>query len=454
MSESKKTYEVNFDGLVGPSHNYSGLAFGNVASEKNKSQASSPKAAALQGLEKMKYLHDLGIKQAVLPPQERPNVSVLRANDFDGNDEQVLKSAYDKNPELFAAVCSASSMWTANAATISPSMDCSNNKVNITPANLSSKFHRSIETKVTSKILGSIFKDESKFLVHNPITTEFGDEGAANHTRFCNSYGQDGLELFVYGKLTPNHYHELDPKVYNFKYNIPHKYPARQSLEASRLVATNHELDNAKVIYAQQNPKVIDQGVFHNDVISVGNQNVFLYHEEAFVNTEKIIEELESKLPGLCPIKVTSEQVPVEDAVASYLFNTQIVSVGSEMHIVAPIECQESSKVKKVLEYVVAMDNPIQKVHFLNLRQSMQNGGGPACLRLRVVLNEDEFAAINQNVIFTEDLYSKLKAWIEKHYRDSLLVEDMVNINFLLEVREALNELTKILDLGAVYEFQ
>ncbi|MGA8031441.1 MAG: N-succinylarginine dihydrolase, partial [Casimicrobiaceae bacterium] len=44
---------MNFDGIPGPTHNYSGLAQGNLAAERNAQQVSNPREAALQGLEKM-----------------------------------------------------------------------------------------------------------------------------------------------------------------------------------------------------------------------------------------------------------------------------------------------------------------------------------------------------------------------------------------------------------------
>lgn len=47
-----KVYELNMDGLVGPTHNYAGLAPGNIASLNYASVASNPQAAALQGLKK------------------------------------------------------------------------------------------------------------------------------------------------------------------------------------------------------------------------------------------------------------------------------------------------------------------------------------------------------------------------------------------------------------------
>ena len=41
--------EINFDGLVGPSHNYAGLSIGNLASTRNAGQLSQPRRAALEG---------------------------------------------------------------------------------------------------------------------------------------------------------------------------------------------------------------------------------------------------------------------------------------------------------------------------------------------------------------------------------------------------------------------
>src|SRR5207248_5247403 len=111
-------FEINFDGLVGPTHNYAGLSYGNVASMKNKASISSPKQAALQGLEKMRLLEGLGVKQAVLPPHERPQLATLRALGFRGSDGDVLRGAQREDAALLAAVCSSSNMWAANAATV------------------------------------------------------------------------------------------------------------------------------------------------------------------------------------------------------------------------------------------------------------------------------------------------------------------------------------------------
>ena len=115
--------ELNIDGLVGPTHNYGGLSYGNVASQNNCQVASNPREAARQGLAKMKALMDMGFAQAVLAPQERPDVQALRACGFSGSDAQVIEKAAREAMPLLVASCSASSMWTANAATVSPSAD-------------------------------------------------------------------------------------------------------------------------------------------------------------------------------------------------------------------------------------------------------------------------------------------------------------------------------------------
>ncbi len=445
---SNQAFEVNFDGLVGPTHNYAGLSVGNVASLKNADQASNPKQGALQGLAKMKALSDMGLKQAVLPPLERPDVHVLRQLGFSGNDEQVIIRAASEAPSIFAATCSASSMWTANACTISPSADTQDNKVHFTAANLSNKFHRSIEAPTTSRILEAIFTDENCFSHHQalPMGDHFGDEGAANHTRFCQSYGEQGVEFFVFGKYA-----------FDTSKPFPTKYPARQTFEASQAIARLHQLKDSKTVFAQQNPNVIDAGVFHNDVIAVGNKNCLFYHELAFLDSDQVIKDLQEAY-GEEPmhfIKVPESEVSLNDAVHTYLFNSQLVTLADgSMAIIAPGECRENKAVRSYLDSVIAGDNPITKVEIYDVKQSMQNGGGPACLRQRIVLNENEISASNSSVYMNDRLFQTLNQWVEKHYRDSLVENDLADPNLLVESRTALDELTKILNLGSVYPFQ
>ncbi|MBN9378389.1 MAG: N-succinylarginine dihydrolase [Chlamydiales bacterium 38-26] len=441
-----KTVEVNFDGLVGPTHNYSGLSYGNLASLHSKKTSSSPKKAALQGLEKMRFLADLGIKQAVLPPHERPHFPTLKELGFKGSEAQILSSASKEAEDIFYSCCSAASMWTANAATISPSADTQDHKLHITPANLSSKFHRSIEAAFSEKLFRLIFNQPDLFQVHAPLPpgTYFSDEGAANHSRFCENHSQAGIEFFVWGK-----------KAFSSS-AAPLRFPARQTFEASQAIARRHLLDPQKVIFAQQNPLAIDAGVFHNDVISVTNENVFFYHECAFENSSKILSALKSQLPYLIFLPVPQEKISLEEAVKSYLFNSQIVTLPDQsMHLIAPSECFESENVRNFLhEMLTQTYHPIKKLHFLDLHQSMANGGGPACLRLRIALTQLQLSSMHQGILWSEELYQKLKQWIETHYRETLEPQDLADIQLWQENQEALDELTQILKLGPIYSFQ
>lgn len=440
-------YEVNFDGLVGPSHNYAGLSKGNIASTNNVGDISNPRLAALQGLEKAKTLSDLGLKQGVFPPHSRPHFKVLKDLGFRGSESEVIEKAYKKAPEILAACYSSSAMWTANAATVSPSADTEDNKVHFTPANLNNKFHRSIEPDLTGKILKSTFKDPESFVHHSPLphTPSFGDEGAANHTRFCSEYSKQGVEFFVYGRygLAQN---KPEPKV----------FPARQTLEASQAVARLHGLKEKKTVFAQQNPDVIDQGVFHNDVISVGNKNVYFYHEKAFLEEDKTKEKLIKALGSdFHFIKVPTKKVSVQDAVESYLFNSQLLSITEDkMTIVVPEECRTNENVWRYLQELVSEDKAIKNIKVFNVTESMKNGGGPACLRLRVVLTADELIKVNPKALLNEELYLTLSNWVKKHYRDRLSPDELRDPKLPHEIRTALDELTQIMNLGSIYDFQ
>lgn len=446
----KPACEANFDGLVGPTHNYSGLSFGNIASAKNQGVLANPKLAALQGLRKMKALADMGFTQGVLPPQERPDVAALRAVGLGGagvDDGEVIRTAAREALLVYSSALSASSMWSANAATVSPSANTADGRVHFTAANLNNKFHRSIEHPQTSRTLRAIFSDEKHFAHHAalPGCPQFGDEGAANHTRFCRAYGERGVEFFVYGA---SGFDTSAPR--------PQKFPARQTLEASQAVARMHGLDLKHVVFAQQNPAVIDAGVFHNDVIAVGNGNVLFCHELAFTEQTGVLDDIAAKLGSeFIALQVGTDEVSVEDAVSSYLFNSQLLTAADGgMLLLVPEECRTNARVWRYLESLLSRGSPISEVLVMDLRESMRNGGGPACLRLRVELNNDELAAVNDATLMNDALFSTLTTWVEKHYRDALGETDLADPALLKECRTALDELTQILRLGSIYPFQ
>jgi succinylarginine dihydrolase len=454
---AKKAFEVNFDGLVGPTHSYAGLSYGNIASMTHRAQASNPREAALQGLRKAKALVDLGLKQGILPPQERPDIAALKRLGFRGTEGEILQQAWKEAPELLAACASASSMWTANAGTVSPSADSLDGKVHFTAANLNQKFHRAIESDTTTRIFKSIFNDPEHFHHHPalPQSDTFGDEGAANHTRFCLEYGDVGLQFFVYGRdaLQAAASADITPKL----------FPARQTREASEAIARLHQLRLENTIFARQNSKCIDGGAFHNDVVAVGNQGFLFHHELAFQDSEQVVARLGLRYQELyqrdfTDLCVKQSEVPLPDAVKSYLFNSQLISLSNQspkMLLVAPQECRETESVKNYLDQLLnSGKSPIEDVRFFNLRQSMQNGGGPACLRLRVVLNQQELAKTNPNVLLGDQTYQILTKWVETHYRDRLQPQDLADPMLLQEVRSALDELTQLLNLGSIYPFQ
>lgn len=448
-TETEDTLEVNFDGLVGPTHNYAGLAFGNLASLKYAHQESHPKEAALQGLRKMHLLKQLGLMQAILPPHERPNLPLLRTLGFVGNDIQILTQAKKIAPELFYACYSSSSMWTANAGTVSSSRDSQDGKLHITPANLISHLHRSFEAEMSQKIFQRIFKDTEKFIVHSPLPSHlsFADEGAANHNRLCLKHGTRGLQIFVYGR-----------NGFNLSQQKPQSlwYPARQTLEASQSIARQHRLRPDTFVFVKQNPHVIDKGVFHNDVISVMNQNVILSHELAFENSEKFFSTLQEKISyPIYFLKIKETELSIKMAVESYLFNSQLVTLPDQsMALIAPEECREITEANDVLHRIIEEENPIRQFHFVNCRESMKNGGGPACLRLRILLTEDERKASIPEIFLDENRYLQLADWIEKFYRHHITDADLLDPLLVEESQSALDALTKILNLGSLYSFQ
>lgn len=437
-----------FDGLPGPTHNYSGMSHGNVASEAHAGRASNPREAALQGLAKMRALAARGVPQAVLPPHERPHLPTLRALGFAGTDAEVLARAARDAPSLLSASSSASAMWTANAATVSPSADTADGRVHFTPANLASLLHRSIEAPTTTRVLRAIFADRNHFVVHDPLpaAAQTGDEGAANHTRFAGLGERDpGVELFVHGR-----------SAYDLSAPVPRRYPARQTREASEAVARRHGLDPPRTVHAQQHPDAIDAGVFHNDVIAVGQGTTLLVHEAAWTDTRRTIGELAARVGAHFRADVVADtELSVAEAVATYLFNSQLVErPGGGLLLVAAAEVREHPRASAVLDRWTAPGGPIAEALVMDLRQSMRNGGGPACLRLRVPLARDERAAIRARVFLDDALADEFDAWIRRHYRDRLVPADLADPQLLDESRRALDELTRILALPPVYEFQ
>ena len=410
--------EINFDGIIGPSHNYAGLSFGNLASTRNAGQVSQPRAAALQGLDKMRANLALGLAQGIFVPLRRPNGDWLRA----------LGTTFgESDPPVAAAAMSASAMWAANAATVSPAPDTKDGRTHLTVANLRTMPHRSHEWPGTLAQLRIAFGDKEHFEVHDPVPPAFGDEGAANHMRLASAHDQPGVELFVYGRSGG-------------------PFPARQHLQASKAIARLHGLDPARTLFVEQSEEAIAAGAFHNDVVAVANENVLFAHELAFANRDEIVSFCERGLPGFELVEVPAAEVPIGDAITSYLFNAQLVTLpDGEMTLVVPTEARETPTVWSWIERHLAGNGPIRRVEVVDVRQSMANGGGPACLRLRVVADP---GTIDPRFLVDDSKLDRLSEIVRRNWPVEIDNADLLNAALVRDVEAARSALLDGLDLS------
>ena len=408
--------EINFDGIVGPSHNYAGLSLGNIASASHKGDASHPRAAALQGIAKMRANMERGLAQGFLLPLPRPNSGLL----------DDLAVSPGGNRALIAAAWSASSMWTANAATVSPAPDTADGRCHLTPANLVTMLHRGQEWRDTQAQLKIAFGDQRHFAVHDAVPASFGDEGAANHMRFCDSHDAAGVEVFVYGKPGG-------------------RFPARQHEQASRAVARLHRLDPQRCVFIEQNPEAIETGAFHNDVVAVANEKVLFTHQRAFADQKDAYEAIRAAFPSLHVVEVPERAVSLEEAIRTYLFNAQLVTLPTgEMALVVPSECQESASVWAWCEHMLASNGPIRHVIPVDVRQSMANGGGPACLRLRVVADP---ATVDNRFLLDETKAQRIESVIGEMWPETISPEEIGSEALAVKVIEAREALLGVLAL-------
>ena len=410
--------EINFDGIVGPSHNYAGLSLGNLASARNAGQVSHPRAAALEGIAKMRANLALGLAQGIFVPHPRPHRKWL---DKLGTDIEGADAA------LAANAMSASAMWAANAATVSPAADTADGRCHLTVANLKTMPHRSHEWPATLAQLEVAFADRTHFKVHAPVPPAFGDEGAANHMRLAGGYDEPGLELFVYGVGGG-------------------PYPARQHLEASRAIARLHRLDPDRTMFVQQSDEAIAAGAFHNDVVAVANLNVLFAHEKAFADRDAVVAECRRRRSGFELVEVPDAEVPLADAVTSYLFNAQLVSPpDGEMTLIIPAEARETPSVWAWLQRHLAGNGPIRRVEVVDVRQSMANGGGPACLRLRVAADP---ATVDPRFMVDEAKLDRIAKLVERAWPADIAPDTLQQPSLVREIEAARAGLLDLLDLG------
>lgn len=409
--------EINFDGIVGPSHNYAGLSLGNLASTRNAGAVSQPRAAALQGVDKMRANLALGLAQGIFLPHPRPDRAWLA---------ELGTTIEEADEGLAANALSASAMWAANAATVSPAPDTADGKCHLTVANLRTMAHRSHEWPATLAQLRLAFAGNA-FAVHGPVPAAFGDEGAANHMRLAPAHGEPGAEIFVYGVSGG-------------------AFPARQHVEASRAVARLHRLDPGRIIFAEQSEQAIAAGAFHNDVVAVANERVLFAHEQAFADKEALLSACDRLVPGFDYVEVAAAEVPLGDAIRSYLFNAQLVTLpGGEQTLVVPSEARDTPSVWRWIEKHIAGNGPIGRVKIVDVRQSMANGGGPACLRLRVVADP---ATVDPRFMVDEAKLDRIAALIRGHWPEQIANAELKQPALIADIERARAALLDALGLA------
>ncbi|MEO6387768.1 MAG: N-succinylarginine dihydrolase [Croceibacterium sp.] len=411
--------EINFDGIVGPSHNYAGLSFGNLAATAHAGEVSFPREAALQGLAKMRANRALGLAQGFFVPLPRPNAAWLEA----------LAADATLDPVLQAGAWSASAMWTANAATVSPAPDTADGRCHLTAANLVTMPHRAQEWPDTARQLRLAFADGAHFAVHDAVPPCFGDEGAANHMRLASTHGEPGVEIFVYGKGGG-------------------RFPSRQHEQASRVVARRHGLDPARTLFLEQSPEAIAAGAFHNDVVAVANGNVLFCHAQAFANPGEAYAAIRAVFPALELVEVPASAVSLAAAVRSYVFNAQLVTLPTaEQALIVPDEAWNSGPVRAFLDDMLAGNGPIRRVVPVDVRQSMANGGGPACLRLRVVADP---ATVDPRFLLSDSNAAAIERALTNHWPERIDPADLGSPALAAEITFARSKLLESLDLSAL----
>jgi succinylarginine dihydrolase len=409
--------EINFDGIIGPSHNYAGLSLGNLASAKNAGGTSQPRAAALQGVEKMRANLRLGLRQGFFMPLDRPDTTWLT---------QLGTTAEEADDHLLANALSASSMWAANAATVSPAPDSRDGKCHLSVANLVTMPHRSHEWRGTLAQLKLAFAHPA-FAVHGPVPPPFGDEGAANHMRLCATHGTAGVEIFVYG-ITGG------------------PFPARQHVEASRAVARTHGVNRA--LFVQQSEDAIAAGAFHNDVVAVANERVLFTHERAFADKDAFYTDLRIALPEVEIVEVPANRVSLADAIQSYLFNAQLVTLpDGGMALILPTEARDNVPVWSWLQEMVTGNGPIRQLVPVDVRQSMANGGGPACLRLRVVCDA---ADVDPRFLADEAKLDAISVVITQYWPEAIDPTELRSPTLWADIRRARAALLSTLSLDTL----
>ncbi len=416
-----KHKQIFVDGIIGPTYHYGGMAVGNVLSQAHKHQESYPKKAALEGLEKMNQVRQLGCLQYVLPPLCKDVDRLLSLWGYEQGDmTSRLKALGYAHPYYLSALFSGASAWVANSCHITPSCDALDGICHITPANLVSCFHRHLDVDGYRDFLHQLFLNDELFQIYDPLPVVYTDEGMANTIRLSGG-NELGLYLHVYGKTLSQRFTRT--------------FPARQTKEAFDRICYTHKRQDSMDI--QQSPFAIDAGVFHNDVIAFGSHNLLVLHEHAFDNQVDVLNSITDRYQSkygepLHVYEVSNEVLSLDEAVHTYFFNSQLILVEKNtFHLLIPSRAMSHSGVKKSLKRLSKLKGLSITVHEVSCEESIKNGGGPACLRFFSVLNKAEHKAINSKFLLTDEMYEQWFQFIQTHYPDTLSFDDLKDFSVM-----------------------
>jgi len=190
--------------------------------------------------------------------------------------------------------------------------------------------------------------------------------------------------------------------------------------------------------------------VFHNDVISTAHEHLWFMHEVAFENVDASLGEIEAAYlrqtgRNLRIIVVGSDELPLPVAVQTYLFNSQIITLPkadprepSRFHWIAPQQCEKTLETNQLLQrWQKDRELSLEKVHYVSLQESMANGGGPACLRLRISLNREQLAALPPRIFLDAEQYHRVHDWIVKWYPEQLALSDLADATLVEHFQQA-----------------
>jgi succinylarginine dihydrolase len=207
-----------------------------------------------------------------------------------------------------------------------------------------------------------------------------------------------------------------------------------------------HLLDPARTLFTEQSEAAIAAGAFHNDVVAVANERVLFAHEQAFADKGALLDACERLVPGFDYVEVPAAEVPLEDAIRSYLFNAQLVTPPDcQPTLIVPTEARETPSVWRWIERHVAGNGPIRRVEVVDVRQSMANGGGPACLRLRVVADP---ATVDPRFIADAAKLDLIADVIRREWPEQIHNDELQQPRLIAQIEQARAALLQALDLS------